>query len=255
MSITSLYVMIQKRRENERSEKRMRPVIGVLSKHYRTYENRKPDVFVRDEIKQAVFDNGGIAIGIFPTQEKIVYAGDEWKDTLTQKEREDLIAQIQLCDGILIQGGLETDLYECIVARYCYEQNIPILGICAGQNIIARALGGTTKEVQNPEDHDRSFDEYVHSISIQKNSKFYQIVEVETMKVNSRHRRTLATYPNLEVVAVCEDGYPDVVESKEKDFYLGVRFHPESLYQKDEKMRKIFEAFLNAAKQGRENRK
>ena len=45
------------------------------------------------------------------------------------------------------------------IAKYCYENDVPILGICAGQNNIARALGGTTYKISNPEKHDKSFDE------------------------------------------------------------------------------------------------
>ena len=40
-----------------------KPIIGVVSKHFLSDEIR-PNMFVRDEIKQAIFDNGGIAIGI-----------------------------------------------------------------------------------------------------------------------------------------------------------------------------------------------
>ena len=143
-----------------------KPVIGIVSKHYATYKSNKIDTFVRDEIKQAIFDNGGIAIGILPTENDINYCGDEWIDNLSKEEKENLISQIKLCDGIILQGGVETDNYENIIAKYCYDNDIPILGICAGQNNIARALGGTTCKIPNPEKHDRSFDEYVHSIKI-----------------------------------------------------------------------------------------
>lgn len=54
--------------------------------------------------------------------------------------------------------------------------------------------------------------------------------------------------PLLNKVAFDEDGYADVIESKDKKFYIGVRFHPESLYKIDEDHNKIFEAFINACK-------
>ena len=54
--------------------------------------------------------------------------------------------------------------------------------------------------------------------------------------------------PLLDKVAFCEDGYPDVIESKDKKFYIGVRFHPESLYKKDKNMNTIFKEFINACK-------
>lgn len=68
------------------------------------------------------------------------------------------------------------------------------------------------------------------------------------MQVNSRHKRTIKECPNLDKVAFCEDCYPDVIESKNKTFYIGVRFHPESLYKIDEIYNRIFEAFVNACK-------
>lgn len=225
-----------------------KPIIGIVSKHYATYKSNKIDTFVRDEVKQAIFDNGGIAIGILPTEANINYCGDEWTDNLLAEEKENLIAQIKLCNGIILQGGLGTDNYESIISKYCYDNDIPTLGICAGQNNIARALGGTTYQILNPDKHDKPFDKYVHNINIDINSRFYSIVETTEMMVNSRHRRTIKDCPMLDKVAFCEDGYPDVIESKDKKFYIGVRFHPESLYKQDEKMNRIFKEFINACK-------
>ena len=88
------------------------------------------------------------------------------------------------------------------------------------------------------------FDEYVHSIKIDKESKFYKIVKKEEIMVNSRHKNSIEECPWLHKVAFCEDGYADVIEDTNKDFYIGVRFHPESLYKKDENMNNIFKAFL-----------
>ena len=66
--------------------------------------------------------------------------------------------------------------------------------------------------------------------------------------VNSRHKKTIKTLQNLNAVGFCEDGYADVVEDPDKDFYIGVRFHPESLYKKDIYMNNIFVNFIEAAK-------
>lgn len=117
-----------------------KPIIGIVSKHYDTYKTDKVDTYIRDEVKQAIFDNGGIAIGILPTQKSINYCGDKWEDNLYIKEKQNLIAQIELCDGIILQGGIETENYEIIIAKYCFDNYIPILGICAGQNNIAELL-------------------------------------------------------------------------------------------------------------------
>lgn len=54
---------------------------------------------------------------------------------------------------------------------------------------------------------------------------------------------SIDTCPKLEKVAFCENGYPNVIESKDKEFYIGVRFHPEDLYKKDENINNIFKGF------------
>lgn len=68
------------------------------------------------------------------------------------------------------------------------------------------------------------------------------------MIVNSRHKNRVKTCPNLNVAGFCDDGYADVVEDPDKNFYIGVRFHPESLYKKDKNMNNIFVSFIEAAK-------
>ena len=68
--------------------------------------------------------------------------------------------------------------------------------------------------------------------------------------VNSIHENSIKDCPKLNKVAFCEDEYPDVIEATNKDFYIGIRFHPECLYKKDENMNNIFKAFLEECKKG-----
>ena len=75
------------------------------------------------------------------------------------------------------------------------------------------------------------------------------------IRVNSRHKNVLDSYPLLKVTAVDEDGYPDVVESEIKHFYIGIRFHPESLYKIDENHNNIFKAFIDACDERKNHKK
>ena len=222
-------------------------IIGIVAKH-RNDEQKRTDSLIRDEIKQAIFDNGGIAIGILSPNDDIIYTGNDWKDYEDEIRKKEVISQLNLCDGVILQGGITCEAYESWIAKYCYDNNIPILGICAGQNNIARGLGGTTFKINNPEKHDKKFDEYVHSIKIDRNSKFYSIIKKEEIMVNSRHKNSIKNCPGLKKVAFCEDGYSDVIEDPNKDFYIGVRFHPESLYMKDENMNNLFKFFIKVCK-------
>ncbi len=219
-------------------------IIGIVAKHKKT-NNIRTNSLIRDEMKQAIFDNGAIAIGILSPNEEILYTNDKWKDDENKLDKENIIEQINLCDGIILQGGSESEVLEPFIAKYCFDNNIPCLGICAGQNNIVRGLGGTTFNIQNPENHFKPNEEYVHDVKIKSfDSKFYSIISKEYITVNSRHKNAVEKHPKLNVVAVCEDNYKEVVEADNKDFYMGVRFHPESLYKIDENMNNILKKFI-----------
>lgn len=228
-----------------------KPTIGIVSKHL-SKNGKRPNMYIRDEIKQAIFDNNGIAIGILLPKDELEDVSDKWSDNLSNEEFDALKAQINLCDGIVFQGGGACDNYEMIVAKYCYECDIPTLGICCGQNVLVRSLRGTTIKIDN---HYLPDFDYAHEIRIDKDSIFYKIVGVDKMKVNSRHTKTVKESPFLERVAFSPEDYAEVLEAKDKKFFMSVQFHPESLYKTDENMNKIFKYFLEVCKCKEKNEK
>ena len=225
-----------------------KPIIGIVAKHDINSEKIRTDSLIRDEVKQEIFDNGAIAIGILSANDEIQYTVDDWTKCENEINKKEIIEQINLCNGIILQGGNSNEAYENWIAQYCYENDIPVLGLCGGQNSIVRGLGGTTYRIKNREKHNQPKEKYVHSIKINKDSKFYNIIGKEEIMVNSRHNRDIEECPKLEKVAFCEDGYADVIESKDKLFYIGTRFHPESLYKIDENMNQIFKSFIEVCK-------
>ncbi len=233
----------------------MKPIIGLVAKH-REVDQARTKTYISDEIKNAVFHNDGIAIGIIPSCSKITLVEQSnekeiFKNLhklLSKEEKEDLVQQISLCDGIILSGGKATDAYELWVARYCYEQDIPIIGICAGCNNIVRATGGTTKKVAQPDIHMQPDVDYVHSICINKDSHLLNFIGVDKIQVNSRHYNTIDDYKNLKISALDEFGNIEVVEAQNKKCYMGMRFHPESLYFKDNFHNAIFKNFINLCK-------
>ncbi len=223
-------------------------VIGIVSKHYNT-DALRTDTVIRDEIKDALIQNGALPIGLLPPSKGIFLVDFTFNlediDKLLSREDKKIIENsISVCDGIVLQGGIKSDLYECYVAKYCFENDIPLLAICAGQNNMVRGLGGNNRLVENPEEHFAPRSEYVHPIAIDKSSDFYKIVKSEILMVNSRHKNVIDMHPGLDAVAYDEDGNIEVVENKSKRFYIGMRFHPESLCEKDEQHNAIFKAFV-----------
>jgi len=99
----------------------IKPIIGIVSKHClcATCAPMGQTTFSRDEIKDAVIDNGGIPIALLPPDKGV----HDWKVKkdyeLTQDEKDILIQQIKLCDGIIIQGYLTGFWYEVFVVKYC----------------------------------------------------------------------------------------------------------------------------------------
>ncbi len=230
----------------------MKPVIGIVAKHYYN-DHKRLETFIRDEVEQAIFDNGGIAIGILPPNEDKIKASSDWKEQLTTAEKHNLYEAISLCDGIILQGGGYADEYECFIAKYCHDIDIPILGICAGNQNMVRALGGTISRIEGLK-HD-SDDAYVHPIKINIDSKIYRIIGKEETMVNSRHNNYASNPGPLKITAYSDDGIPEVLEDNQKRFYVGVQFHPESLIKRDESMNKIFVSFIDVCSQYKNEKK
>lgn len=234
-------------------EKSNKPIIGIIS---------KPNVFCDDElytqqitydgIRCAILKNDGIVIGILPTQpiNKFCNTDELDKTKLTEQELKDLYQLVDLCDGIILEGGLSSASYEVEVAKYAIRNDIPLLGICAGFNNIIRAMGGNTFLIKNNEKHNKEDGQYAHKNIVQKNSLLYNILNKEEIKVNSIHTMFAMqeNVENLEISSFSDDGYVEAVELKNNKFCLGLKWHPELMLDYDKNMNKIFQRFLEVCK-------
>lgn len=223
-----------------------RPIIGIVGKHYK--ENLYPakDTVIRDEMKQAVLDNGGLAIGLLSPCREEDTVKFVWENRLAEEEKQILHDEISLCDGIILAGGTASEQFEIYTAKYCHEQNIPLLGICAGFQNMVRAMGGET----GPLGHQKhqSQNPYVHSVAVEQNSFLCQILKQESVMVNSKHIYHVLSAGSLQISALAEDQVIEAVEDRKKDFFVGLQFHPECLYLGDRQMNRVFEVFISAAK-------
>ena len=227
-----------------------KPIIGVVSKNI-TIEDFYGWSWQRisNDVRYSINKNGGLVMGILPqTTRKVFNQIDEHEDiVITDEEKEDLIYFINKCDGIILQGGISSHNYEEFIAKYCYENDIPLLGICAGYNNIIRGLGGQAKKIQNVDIHDRPDLTYAHKCKIiDENSLFAKIIKQTVFDVNSVHTYVGTKIPKeLSIVALSDDNQVEVVEAKNKKFYIGVKYHPELLVDIDNKQNNIFIKFLD----------
>jgi len=235
-----------------------KPIIGIVSKQYMhaDYDQFALErTFVINNIKDSVLDHGGVPIGLFSPQVgtvgKIVGGGDsDFSHGLTGQEIQNLTAQLELCDGVLFPGYTHTFGYEYFVAKYCFDNDIPTLGICAGQNVMARATGGSTKLVQNPEKHDQEiWENRCHPIIVKPGTMFHKITGTEKFQINSIHQNVVDVVPPNHIASAHDDdGNIEVIEATNKKFFLATRFHPEALYKKCSHCSNIFTHFVKSAK-------
>ena len=234
----------------------MNPIIGIVSKNI-----TMTDFFdwswqrISNDVRYSVNKNGGLALGILPQtlRQKFNLSAEPENIPLSDQEKDDLKNLIDMCDGIILPGGISTHNYEEFIAKHCYENDIPLLGICSGYNNIIRGLGGVAIKNDNLDLHDRPDLKYAHKCKvIDKDSLFYSIVQDEEFWVNSIHSYIGVELPStLKIVALSEDGQIEVVEAKDRRFFMGVKYHPEMLVDEDEKQNKIFVRFIQAcAKKG-----
>jgi gamma-glutamyl-gamma-aminobutyrate hydrolase PuuD len=151
---------------------------------------------------------------------------------------------IDLCDGIILQGGNDYYQYDLESIKYIYEKNIPLLGICLGMQSIGVFFGGRLSAVNN---HNEVGKNYVHSVRIDKYSKLYSILGSEEVMVNSRHKETLINPTNIKVVGV-SDGVIEAIEKNGVLFLIGVQWHPEDMIKYDEQSKKLFNRFFECSK-------
>ena len=231
-----------------------KPIIGVVSKPNVFCDDKLfTSQFVYDGVRNAVLKNGGLVIGILPTKVSTKFCDSDEvvnNSNFSQYELNDLYSLIDKCDGIIIQGGLSSDDYEIKVAKYAIDNDIPVLGICAGFNNIIRAMGGKVFCIENTI-HNTEDGSLVHKNIIKENTLLFDILKTSEVRVNSIHTMFAneEDIKDLDVSAYSEDGYVEAVELKNKKFCLAVKWHPELMTDNDD-MNRIFEYFIDVCKIG-----
>ena len=143
--------------------------------------------------------------------------------------------------------------FELAATRIALERDLPVLGICGGQQLLNVALGGTLiqhipDEVPDALAHEQPNprDQPGHAVAVTPGSRLYAICGTGSLEVNSAHHQAVkAAGAGAAVNAVAPDGVIEGIEHPGYRFCLGVQWHPEfAIGRADEA---IFEAFVAAA--------
>jgi putative glutamine amidotransferase len=140
--------------------------------------------------------------------------------------------------------------FELRLIALALARDMPVLGICGGEQAINVALGGSLfqdilRQIPGAREHE-SRRRRGHRVRIVPGTRLHRIVGAETLAVNTSHHQSVkALGRGLVVNATAPDGVIEGIESSVHSFVLGVQWHPERL-TRDPRQRRIFSAFVAA---------
>jgi putative glutamine amidotransferase len=188
-------------------------------------------------------------------------------------------AVLKEVDGVLLTGGGDVDPvfygeerhpstedaepgrdeFEIDLARRAMADDVPMLAICRGAQVLNVAAGGTlvqdiptgvesdlTHSVQEPKNAE------CHDINLTAGSRLANAlgtrIDAEcSCRVNSRHHQSVGRPgTGLVVSATAADGVIEGIEKPDHPFCIGVQWHPENFWATGE-FAPLFEAFVQAA--------
>ena len=219
----------------------MKPLIGInLDIKAGPPEEARVQITYTD----AIVKSGGIPILLPPMPE------------------EDLAEVVRRLDGIMLIGGLDycptlykedphhtvekTDAkrqaFDFSLLRAALKlDNMPVLGVCAGAQLLNIELGGSLVQDIKSSFSDSAVEHSTqdgwkngynkHDVILQKGSIIGNIYPSERFAVPTSHHQSVKNLgKGLKVTATAEDGVIEAIEMDERRFVVGVQWHPERDY-------------------------
>lgn len=235
---------------------RIRPLVGVtLDAEPPGGYSKYPWYALRENYAQAVTDAGGTPIGL-PHDPALAPS---------------LLDRI---DALVVTGGafdVDPSLYgggarhatvtlkeartaaELAFVRGVLARDLPVLGICGGQQLLAVALGGTLMQhipdsVEDALEHEQPNPRHEpgHRVAVAPGTLLHRITGADHMQVNSAHHQAVRDPGRFAVVnATAPDGVIEGIEDPRYAFCLGVQWHPEFMIDPGDRL--IFRALIAAA--------
>lgn len=232
-----------------------RPLIGVTADRNKPSIDPESNYFVRRNYCSAIQQAGGVPL-ILPY------------------DIEGVEQLIGLLDGLVITGGMfdiapslyggprldgivlksDRTAFELMLLQQGLVQDMPILGICGGMQLIGVALGSSLFQdlpAERPDgmEHMQSHSctQAQHKILIEPDSILFRALGRSSLEINSLHHQALKdVVAPLRITAWSEDGVVEAIESSNHSFCIGTQWHPE--YGVDQRESMIFKSLVDAAR-------
>jgi putative glutamine amidotransferase len=189
-------------------------------------------------------------------------------------------AVLQTVSGVLLTGGGDVDPtfygedrhetvedaepgrdeFEIDLARRAIEEDVPLLAICRGAQVLNVAAGGTlVQDIPTAVTTDLAHsvtepkNGVAHDIQVATDSRLHSALGSAVSascacRVNSRHHQSVGKLgQNLKASATAPDGVIEGIEAPDATFCLGVQWHPENFWRTGE-FKPLFDAFIAAAR-------
>jgi putative glutamine amidotransferase len=181
------------------------------------------------------------------------------------------------CTGLVLTGGVDVDAalygekarpeteapdrardeFELVLLRKALAEDLPVLAICRGHQLLNVCLGGRLLQHIEGDAHRWLDDEPVasnwHEIDIVEGSRLRGVYGTPRVLVNSRHHQGV-TPDHLSSALTCtarsDDGFVEGIESAAHRWVVGVQWHPERIEAEQPEFadtsRKLWHAFAAA---------
>ncbi|MBU0992490.1 MAG: gamma-glutamyl-gamma-aminobutyrate hydrolase family protein [Proteobacteria bacterium] len=186
--------------------------------------------------------------------------------------------KLHTIDGVLIPGGVdidparygekphenleiidkELDELEFTVLDYAEDNHLPIFGICRGHQVINVFYGGTLYQdipsqyqAEPSVIHRDRQNDCFHDIDILPGTWLSETMEAMLLSVNSMHHQAVKDLASgFTVSAVSPDNLTEGIERAGENLVIGVQFHPEIMRSTRPEFDRLFEMFVNHAREG-----
>ena len=230
----------------------MKPIIGLSP----LYDEEKQGLWMRPGYLDVLYACGAIPL-VLPFDSDEVDVGQV----------------LSICDGLLLTGGVDVNprlygeepLPECAQIQSirdeleyklldrALKEDMPVLGICRGSQLLNVFLGGTLyqdlpTQLSDSINHtmEPPFESPCHRVRLEEGQPLHQLLGEDVIPVNSIHHQAVKDMaPDLVPLARSLDGVIEGSWMPSKRFVWGVQWHPEWIWSIDARQRRIVQHFVD----------
>lgn len=227
-------------------------LIGIVGRGYFNKDGQKI-IQITEDIRKALVRYDDISvISILPPNDSYYVDVKMGEDKISYDDKKKLDYILDKCDGFIVPGGTYWYNFDEYIIKYAIDNNKPLLAICLGFQALCSMYAKDRNKFDmtsrlNNDNHYGNRYEYIHEVYILNNTKLKDILGYNKIKTDSVHHNYVSFEINTLIPnAIASDGILEGVELPNRDFVIGVEWHPE--YIMDDNSYLLFNSFINSIK-------